>query len=81
MSAWIEMVFDAAADGDLRETLDLARTPHGTVDNVLHVRSLRPNSMRGHTTLYRSILPIRCRPGFRKPPGPPSRSSMIANIR
>ena len=56
MSAWIEMVSDAAADGDLREALDLARTPHGTVDNVLRVHSLRPNTMRGHITLYRSIL-------------------------
>ena len=56
MSAWIEMVSDAAADGDLREALDLARTPHGTVDNVRRVHSLRPNTMRGHITLYRSIL-------------------------
>ena len=56
MSAWIEMVSDAAADDDLRQALDLARTPHGTVDNVLRVHSLRPNTMRGHIILYRSIL-------------------------
>ena len=56
MSAWIEMVPDAVADDDLRPALDLARTPHGTVDNVLRVHSLRPNTMRGHMTLYRSIL-------------------------
>lgn len=56
MSAWIEMVPDAAADDDLRPALELARTPHGTVDNVLRVHSLRPRTMRGHMTLYRSIL-------------------------
>lgn len=56
MSAWIEMISDAEADDDLREALDLARTPHGTVDNVLRVHSLRPNTMRGHIILYRSIL-------------------------
>ena len=31
-------------------------TPHGTVDNVLRVHSLRPNTMRGHMALYRSVL-------------------------
>lgn len=56
MSAWIEMVSDAAADDELRTALDLARTPHGTVDNVLRVHSLRPSTMRGHILLYRSIL-------------------------
>ena len=56
MSAWIEMISDAAADEDLRQALDQARTPHGTVDNVLRVHSLRPNTMRGHIILYRSIL-------------------------
>ena len=56
MLAWIEMVPDAEADDDLRPALELARTPHGTVDNVLRVHSLRPSTMRGHMTLYRSIL-------------------------
>ena len=56
MSAWIEMISDAAANDDLRDALDLARTPHGTVDNVLRVHSLRPNTMRGHIILYRAIL-------------------------
>jgi len=56
MSAWIEMVSDENADATLREALDLARTPHGTVDNVMRVHSLRPNSMRGHVALYRAAL-------------------------
>ena len=36
--------------------LDLARTPHGTVDNVMRVHSLRPNTMKGHVILYRAAL-------------------------
>ena len=50
------MVGDADADPALREILDLARTPHGTVDNVMRVHSLRPNTMRGHVVLYRAAL-------------------------
>ncbi len=50
------MLSDAEADGDLLAALALARTPHGTVDNVMRVHSLRPNTMRGHVTLYRAAL-------------------------
>jgi uncharacterized peroxidase-related enzyme len=56
MSAWIKMLTDEEADSELLETLALARTPHGTVDNVMRVHSLRPNTMRGHVTLYRAAL-------------------------
>ena len=56
MSAWIEMISDEAADADLLDALQMARTPHGTVDNVMRVHSLRPNTMRGHVILYRAAL-------------------------
>ena len=56
MSAWIHMIADEQADEDLLEVLKLARTPHGTVDNVMRVHSLRPNTMRGHVVLYRAAL-------------------------
>ena len=56
MSAWIRMISDAEASGILKKALDGARTPHGTVDNVLRVHSLRPATMHGHITLYRSVL-------------------------
>ncbi len=56
MSAWIRMISDEDADEHLRATLDLARTPHGTVDNVMRVHSLRPNTMKGHVILYRACL-------------------------
>lgn len=56
MSAWIEMIADEDADPALAAALDLARTPHGTVDNVMRVHSLRPNTMNGHVILYRACL-------------------------
>lgn len=56
MSAWIEMISDEDADEVLKEALNRARTPHGTVDNVMRVHSLRPATMHGHVTLYRACL-------------------------
>ena len=50
------MVSDEEADDELLEVLRLARTPHGTVDNVMRVHSLRPNTMKGHVILYRAAL-------------------------
>ena len=56
MSAWIKMINDSEANNELNEVLKLARTPHGTVDNVMRVHSLRPNTMRGHLSIYRAAL-------------------------
>lgn len=56
MSAWIEMIPESEATGALREMYDQAQTPHGTVDNVMKVHSLRPHTMQGHIALYRSVL-------------------------
>jgi len=56
MSAWIQMINDDVASPELMDALSLARTPHGTVDNVMRVHSLRPNTMLGHVKLYRAAL-------------------------
>ena len=56
MSAWIHMISDTEADDELLDVLNLSRTPHGTVDNVMRVHSLRPATMRGHVVLYRAAL-------------------------
>ncbi|NKB27826.1 MAG: peroxidase-related enzyme [Rhodobacteraceae bacterium] len=56
MSAWIRMISDEDADDLLTSALDHARTPHGTVDNVMRVHSLRPSTMNGHVVLYRACL-------------------------
>ena len=56
MSAWIKMISDDEADDELLDVFNLSRTPHGTVDNVMRVHSLRPATMRGHVALYRAAL-------------------------
>ena len=56
MAAWIKMISDDEADAELLDVLNLSRTPHGTVDNVMRVHSLRPATMRGHVALYRAVL-------------------------
>ena len=56
MSSWIKMLSDESADHELVQALTEARTPHGTVDNVLRVHSLRPSTMKGHMALYKSCL-------------------------
>ena len=56
MGAWIRMVPLADATGLLKQAYEKVKTPHGTVDNVMRVHSLRPHTMEGHVALYRSVL-------------------------
>ena len=56
MSAWISMISDQDASPELKAALELARTPAGTVDNVMRVHSHRPSTMVGHVKLYRAAL-------------------------
>ena len=56
MAAWIKMIPENEATGLLKEMYAEAMTPHGTVDNVMKVHSLRPHTMHGHVTLYKSVL-------------------------
>lgn len=56
MSAWIRMIDDEEATGVVKEMYDKVRTPNGTVDNVMRAHSLRPHTMEGHVSLYRSVL-------------------------
>lgn len=56
MCAWIKMIPDEEATGLVKRMYDRVRTPHGTVDNVMRVHSLRPHTMEGHLVLYKSVL-------------------------
>ena len=56
MSAWIEMLPVVDATGLLKEAYEEAKTPSGTVDNVMRIHSQRPHTMLGHLALYRSVL-------------------------
>ena len=55
--AWIDVVEPGEPSSPLLEEMyRRVRTPHGTVDNVMKVHSLRPRTMEGHVALYRSVL-------------------------
>ena len=50
------MIPDDRASAPLRQALDRARAPDGSVANVMRVHSLRPHTMDGHVALYQSVL-------------------------
>ncbi len=50
------MVDEADASERLKELFETARTPHGSIDTVMRLHSLRPETMAGHLALYRSVL-------------------------
>jgi len=56
MAAWIRMIPIEQATGLLKQMYDKVKTPHGTVDNVMKVHSLRPQTMDGHYVLYKAAL-------------------------
>ena len=53
---WIRTILPADATGDLKEIYEQTKSPHGTYDNVYISKSLRPQTILGHDTLYRSVL-------------------------
>ena len=54
--AWISTIEPEDASGPLARAYEQAKTPSGTVDNVMKAHSLRPRTMEGHLALYRSGL-------------------------
>lgn len=54
--AWIHTIPYAKADHNLRRIYDRIRGPEQTIDNVLTIHSLRPHTLEGHMTLYKSVL-------------------------
>ena len=53
---WIRTIQPEEATGDLKEIYEKTKSPHGTYDNVYISKSLRPQTILGHDTLYRSVL-------------------------
>ena len=56
MSAWIRTIPHDQAVGFLKQAYDQVKTPHGTIDNVMKIHSLRPQTMVGHWALYKAVL-------------------------
>ncbi|MGB1253701.1 MAG: carboxymuconolactone decarboxylase family protein [Candidatus Promineifilaceae bacterium] len=53
---WIKTILPEDATGELAEIYEQTKSPHGTYDNVYISKSLRPKTILGHDTLYRSVL-------------------------
>ena len=54
--SWIETIPYQAAKGRLRKLYDRVKGPDDNVDNIMLAHGLRPHSMEGHMTLYKSVL-------------------------
>lgn len=51
--AWIPMIPESAAEGELAELYRRGRDPRtGQVDNILRIHSLNPPTLRAHLDVY-----------------------------
>lgn len=56
-TAWIEIVAEDAAEGELAALYDENRVPQtGVVDNILKIHSLNPPTLRDHAQLYTTLM-------------------------
>ena len=54
--SYIETINYSEADSSLKRIYDRVKGPNNNVDNVLKIHSLRPHTLIGHMTLYKSVL-------------------------
>lgn len=54
--AWIKVINEAEAEGNLKEKYQKLTAPWGGVDNILKIHSLNPKSLDGHYELYKVLM-------------------------
>jgi len=54
--SWIGTIDYTDAQGKLKKIYERVKGPDNKVDNVLKLHSLRPHTLVGHMTLYKSVL-------------------------
>ncbi len=54
--AWIEIIPEDQAKGDLAEQYSQLIEPWGGVDNILKIHSLNPDSLHAHVQLYKTVM-------------------------
>ena len=54
--SWIDFISYNDAKSELKNLYDRVKGPGNNVDNIMLVHSLRPNTMKGHMTLYKNVL-------------------------
>jgi len=54
--AWIKVIDEREAQGELKELYNRFVEPWGGVDNILKIHSLNPASLSGHFELYETLM-------------------------
>jgi alkylhydroperoxidase family enzyme len=54
--AWIKMILEEQADGELGALYADMIEPWGGVDNIMKIHSLNPPSLSGHSELYQTLM-------------------------
>lgn len=54
--AWIKVIDEAEAEGNLKEMYEKMAEPAGDVDNILKIHSLNPASLHTHFELYKTLM-------------------------
>ena len=54
--AWINIIPEEEAEGELKALYDQNMEPWGGVDNIIKIHSLSPESLKGHVALYKAVM-------------------------
>ncbi len=54
--AWIKVIDEKEAEGDLKQQYEKLTASSGGVDNILKIHSLNPASLRGHYDFYKTLM-------------------------
>ncbi|CAN5182837.1 hypothetical protein BH20ACI1_BH20ACI1_13460 [soil metagenome] len=54
--AWIKIINETEAEGNLKQQYEKLTAPTGEVDNILKIHSLNPASLKGHYDFYKTLM-------------------------
>ncbi len=54
--AWIKVIDEREAEGELKTLYEKLTAPWGGVDNILKIHSLNPASLDAHYQFYRTLM-------------------------
>lgn len=54
--AWIKIIPEIEAVGELEDLYERQMEPWGGVDNIMKIHSLNPPSLAGHALLYKTLM-------------------------
>jgi uncharacterized peroxidase-related enzyme len=54
--AWIKVIDESDAEGELKENYNKLTAPWGGVDSILKIHSLNPQSLTGHFQFYKTLM-------------------------